>query len=157
MSLVAYESSDESSENEENETAETTIGNNNNTLEVTTVQTVQTDLKFLPVPKVVSESTNDEEEKEDTRNFRNFLGMLPKPKDLNSEKNTEENDEILLKKESLNHITKPIKRQIIKITVPSLSEVNVTYVIHRVFLIFLCRKVCHQQMLGLQQKNPVVY
>lgn len=125
MSLVAYDSSDEGSGNEEDESAGSTIANNanNNATEVTT------NLKLsLPAPKVVSESTNDEkeEEEENTGNFENFFGMLPKPKDLNSSGSIEEDDEILLKKETENRpIVKPVKKQTVKITVPSLSEVNV--------------------------------
>ncbi|EFN86462.1 Proline-rich protein PRCC [Harpegnathos saltator] len=125
MSLVAYDSSDEGSENEENESMETIIANNNN--DGMKNITVQANSRLsLPAPKVVS-STNDEEEKEENtleENFRNFLDMLPKPKDSNSAGNIEENDDILLKKEVENKVIKSAKKQTVKITVPSLLEIN---------------------------------
>ncbi|XP_014477820.1 PREDICTED: proline-rich protein PRCC [Dinoponera quadriceps] len=125
MSLVVYDSSDEGSENEEHESAGTIVANNtnNNAIEVITVQT--NSKLALPAPKMILESTNDEKKKveENTVNFKNFLSTLPKPKDLNSAGNVEEDDDILLKKETENcQGAKPTKKQTVKITVPSLSE-----------------------------------
>lgn len=126
MSLVAYDSSDEGSENEEGESAEPIVANdtNNDATEAVIVQ-ISTKLS-LPAPKVVSQSTNDEEEENDgsERNFKQFLDTLPKPKDPTFVANVEEvDDDILLKKETKSQIPKPAKKQTVRISVPSLSEV----------------------------------
>jgi len=126
MSLVAYDSSDEGSENEENESAEPVVVNDNDATETVTVQ-ISSKLS-LPAPRVVSRTIDDEEEESDDteRNFQQFLDTLPKPKDPTSVGNIEEvEDDILLKKETKSDIPKPAKRQTVKISVPSLSEVYI--------------------------------
>ncbi|XP_012063351.1 PREDICTED: proline-rich protein PRCC [Atta cephalotes] len=127
MSLVAYDSSDESSENEENEAAESNTVNdtNNDTTEVVTIQ-ISSKLS-LPAPKVVhivSHNTNIEEENDEAEhNLQQFLDTLPKPRDSIFMGNVEEvEDDILLKKETENQISKPAKKQIVRISVPSLLE-----------------------------------
>ncbi|XP_018392570.1 PREDICTED: proline-rich protein PRCC isoform X2 [Cyphomyrmex costatus] len=124
MSLVAYDSSDENSENEESEVGESNIVNDtdNDTTEAVTVQ-ISTKLS-LPAPKVVSHSTNDEEENDDAdHNLQQLLNTLPKPRDSTSIGKVEEvDDDILLKKETENQVLKPAKKQIVKISVPSLLE-----------------------------------
>jgi len=128
LSLVAYDSSDEESENEETESAGTIIASNANNDTVETL-TLQTDSK-LSAAKVVSYDIKDKENKEekssDTEDFdKHFLSTLPKPKGFVSIENVEENDDILLKKETKCQAIKPAKKQTIKISVPSLSEVNI--------------------------------
>lgn len=133
MSLVAYDSSDEGSENEESEPVEPRAASNtaNDVNDATEVITVQINSKLsLPAPRIVSQSTNDEEEEEKEesdgaeRNFQQFLDTLPKPRDPTSAENIEEvEDDILLKKETKSQILKPAKKQTVKIAVPSLSEV----------------------------------
>lgn len=128
MSLVAYDSSDEGSENEENESAEPIVANDTDN-DATETVIVQISSKLsLPAPRVVSQSTDDdEEESDDTEgNFQQFLDTLPKPKDPTSVGNIEEvEDDILLKKEMKSEILKPAKKQTVKISVPSLSEVYI--------------------------------
>ncbi|KAG5310255.1 PRCC protein, partial [Pseudoatta argentina] len=124
MSLVAYDSSDESSENEESEAAESNTVNNtdNNAIEAVTVQ-ISSKLS-LPAPKIVSHSINVEEENDDAEhNLQQFLDTLPKPRDSIFMGNVEEvEDDILLKKETESQISKPAKKQIVRISVPSLLE-----------------------------------
>lgn len=126
MSLVAYDSSDEDLENEKNEPAEPIAANDTDN-DATEAVIMQISSKLsLPAPKVVSQSTNDEEEENDgsERNFKQFLDTLPKPKDPTSVASVEEvEDDILLKKEMKSQIPKPAKKQTVKISVPSLSEV----------------------------------
>lgn len=125
MSLVAYDSSDEGSENEENESTEPVV-NDNDATETVTVR-ISSKLS-LPAPRVVSRSTDDEEEENDDteHNFQQFLDTLPRPKDPTSVGNIEEvEDDILLKKETKSEILKPAKKQTVKISVPSLSEVYI--------------------------------
>lgn len=128
MSLVAYDSSDEGSENEENEAEkETVVANDRNDDPIETHTIIaHTNLKLsLPSPKVISESMKDEEEEDnsDTKTFEHFFDMLPKPESLNSTKNLkEDNDDVLLKKKIETQATKPVKKQTVKISVPSLSE-----------------------------------
>lgn len=127
MSLVAYDSSDEGSENEENETEkETTLANDGN--DDITMETiiVQTHSKLsLPSPKIIPPSMKDEEEEgSNAKSFEYFFDMLPKPESLKSVKNFEEdNNDALLKKKTDTQTIKPIKKQTVKISVPSLSEV----------------------------------
>ncbi|KYN17306.1 PREDICTED: proline-rich protein PRCC [Trachymyrmex cornetzi] len=121
MSLVAYDSSDESSENEESEAAESNAVNN----DATEAVTVQINSKLsLPAPKVASHSTNIEEENDDVEhNLQQFLDTLPKPRDSIFMGNVEEvEDDILLKKETESQISKSAKKQIVRISVPSLLE-----------------------------------
>jgi len=125
MSLVAYDSSDEGSENEESKSAESTINDMNS--DATEAVIVQISSKLLlPAPRVVSHNMNDEEEEDDDtkHNFQQFLDMLPKPRDSSSVGNIEEmEDDILLKKETENQVPKSTKKQTVRISVPSLSEV----------------------------------
>ncbi|KYQ52021.1 Proline-rich protein PRCC [Trachymyrmex zeteki] len=124
MSLVAYDSSDESSENEDSEAAESNTVNDSDN-DATEAVTVQISSKLsLPAPKVVSHSTNIEEENDDVEhNLQQFLDTLPKPRGSTSMGNVEEvEDDILLKKETESQIPKPAKKQIVKISVPSLLE-----------------------------------
>lgn len=119
LSLVAYDSSDE--ENEGNESASTA-----ETDDTTETVTLQTDSKLvLSAPRATSHSTNDKEKQIDesnTKDFKHFLNVLPKPKSFDSTENGEEDDEILLKKETKHQSVKPVKKQTIRIAVPSLSE-----------------------------------
>lgn len=129
MSLVAYDSSDEGSENEEDEPA-VPIAANDTDNDATEAVIVQISSKlYLPAPRVVSQSTSDEEEEENDgtgRNFQQFLNALPKPRDPISAGNVEEmEDDILLKKEMENQVPKSAKKQTVRISVPSLSEVRV--------------------------------
>ncbi|KAL0134545.1 hypothetical protein PUN28_001376 [Cardiocondyla obscurior] len=123
MSLVAYDTSDEGSENEESESAEPVAANDTDNDAAKTI-TVQINSKLsLPAPKVVSQNKNVEVEENDSTESNFQLDMLPKPKDLTSTSNFEEEvDEILLKKETERQIPKPVKKQTVKISVPSLSE-----------------------------------
>ncbi|XP_011165569.2 proline-rich protein PRCC [Solenopsis invicta] len=129
MSLVAYDSSDEDSENEEGESVEPTTTNNTNN-DTTEAVIVQISSKLsLPAPRVISQSTNDDEEDEEDKddstgtNFQQFLNTLPKPKDPISTSNIEEvEDDILLKKVTKSQVPKSAKKQTVKISVPSLSE-----------------------------------
>ncbi|XP_012217660.2 proline-rich protein PRCC [Linepithema humile] len=128
MSLVAYDSSDEGSENEENETEkETIVANERNDDTIETI-IVQTNSKLsLPSPKVITLSKKDEEEEGSNaktfETFENFFDMLPKPESLNSTENLEEdNNDVLLKKKTETRAVKPVKKQTVKISVPSLSE-----------------------------------
>jgi len=128
MSLVAYDSSDESSENEENEAAESnTVNDTNNDATETVIIQISSKLS-LPAPKVVhivSHNTNIEEENDEAEhNLQQFLDTLPKPRDSIFMGNVEEiEDDILLKKETESQISKPAKKQIVRISVPSLLEV----------------------------------
>jgi len=126
---VAYDSSDEEFENEEIEPADTIIASKTNS-------TLQTDSK-LYAPKVVpcdiNDKKNEEEKSSDMEDFdKHFLDTLPKPKGFDSIENIEETDDILLKKATKCQATKPTKKQTIKITVPSLSEVSIDYPIYKV-------------------------
>ncbi|EGI57539.1 PREDICTED: proline-rich protein PRCC [Acromyrmex echinatior] len=124
MSLVAYDSSDESSENGESEAAESNTVNNTDN-DATEAVTVQISSKLsLPAPKIVSHSINVEEENDDAEhNLQQFLDTLPKPRDSIFMGNVEEvEDDILLKKETESQISKPAKKQIVRISVPSLLE-----------------------------------
>lgn len=129
MSLVAYGSSDEESENEENEVEKETVVANDDTNEDTmeTIVLHTTSKLSLPSPKVISQNTKDEEEEEgDTKTFEHFFDMLPKPESLKSVKNLEEdNDDVLLKKKIETQTIKSVKKQTVKISVPSLSEVYI--------------------------------
>lgn len=128
MSLVAYESSDESSENEQNESEEALAANNasNDTSETFTVRT---NVKLsLPAPKTVSPETNEEEvENIESGGFEHFLDLLPKPKVPHSTQIVEEDDDIVTKTEIKSQTVKPTKKQIVKISVPSLLEVCIKF------------------------------
>lgn len=125
MSLVAYDSSDEGSESEESEPT-APVATNDADNDATEAVAVQINSKLsLPAPRV-SQSTNDEEDESDgaEHNFQQFLDTLPKPRDTISTENAEEvEDDILLKRETEGQILKPAKRQTVRISVPSLSEV----------------------------------
>lgn len=140
MSLVAYDSSDEGSENEESEPVEPSAANDTDT-DATEAVTVHINSKLsLPAPKVVPHSTSDEEENDDAEgNFQEFLDTLPKPKDPTSVGNVEEaEDDILLKKETESQIPKPPRRQTVKISVPSLSEVCIRIIFRSLILSKVC-------------------
>lgn len=127
MSLVAYDSSDEGSENEESELA-MPVATNDTDNDVTETVAVQISSKLsLPTPRV-SQGTYDEEDESDgvESNFQQFLDTLPKPRDPTSAGNVEieeVEDDILLKKETESRIPKSAKKQTVRISVPSLSEV----------------------------------
>ncbi|XP_012542487.1 proline-rich protein PRCC [Monomorium pharaonis] len=129
MSLVAYGSSDEGSENEEDEPTKPIIANNDTNNDTTEAVAMQINTKLsLPAPRVVQQSTHNEDEEEENdgivqHNFQCFLSALPKPRDPTSTGNVEEvEDDILLKKETKSQIPQPAKRQTVKISVPSLSD-----------------------------------
>lgn len=123
---MAYESSDESSENEENESEKALAANNVNN-DANKIVTVQKNVKLsLPAPKTVLQETNDEAvENVESGSFKHFLDLLPKPKVSNSEAQIVEEDDdiVIMKKEIKSQSVKPAKKQTVKISVPSLSEV----------------------------------
>lgn len=137
MSLVAYDNSD-SDEGSENEESERTINDANDDTDdgATEITTLHTSSKLsLPAPRMFSQSTknDEEEESDDTGHLKYSLGALPKPADFNSATNiVEEDDDIPLKREMKSQPAKPAKKQTVKITVPSLSEVSVTCTLFRV-------------------------
>lgn len=116
MSLVAYDSSDEGSENEEKVPIST---------EKHRKYKLLSKITFILLCNKPHQFKDEEEENDNAEhNMKDLLNMLPKPRSSSSTKTIEENeDEILLKNKTENQVIKPTKKQTVKISVPSLSEV----------------------------------